>query len=486
MTFQDYLTFAIGNLRRMKLRAFLTISGVVIAIGAFVAMLSFGAGMQKQVDDQFDKLGLFTTMQVYPKRDSDKTDSTKAAILDDAAVSMLSRIPGVRLAYPFEDFDVTVTFADSQITTEAQALSVEAAATRLYSQIEAGKILDSDSAQQVMVTTEFAEMFGIEDSDSLVGREVILSISVASLDSGLAHILKENDEFVWKRLSDVRFDSLRFSGYRNRILNRELGGAASRFIDGFLNARQPLSDTLTIVGVMKTTGRRSRTVPMIIPIATARRFNSAGFSGSMPELLASLSQGNIFPVTGEEASRSYSRVTLDLQHDYPYSGISDSIKTLGYRVFSYAEEFEEIRQFFTFFYLGLGVVGFIALSVASLGIINTMVMSITERRREIGVLRSLGADAADIRMLFLSESAIIGSIGAAFGILLGWLVSRAISFGAGIYMEQKGLDPVDMFTLPLWLIATAFLFGLFVSLAAGYYPASRAARVDPVQALRGE
>jgi len=132
------------------------------------------------------------------------------------------------------------------------------------------------------------------------------------------------------------------------------------------------------------------------------------------------------------------------------------------------------------------VVGLIALTVASLGIINTMVMSITERRREIGVLRSLGADQTDIKLLFLIESAMIGSIGAIIGILFGWSITRLISLIVQHYMEREGIDPIEMFALPLWLVVTAFLFGLLVSLVAGYYPASRAAKVDPVQALRGE
>ena len=82
MTFTDFVAVSTGNLWRMKLRTFLTVSGVVIAIAAFVSMLSFGAGNQRYITKQFEELGLLTTMQVYPKTNSDKPDSVKAAVLD--------------------------------------------------------------------------------------------------------------------------------------------------------------------------------------------------------------------------------------------------------------------------------------------------------------------------------------------------------------------------------------------------------------------
>ena len=93
MTFRDFVEVSTGNLWRMKLRTFLTISGVVIAIAAFVSMLSFGAGNQKYVKEQFDKLGLFSTMQVYPKTNSEKWDTIKAATLYKDAIQKFANLP---------------------------------------------------------------------------------------------------------------------------------------------------------------------------------------------------------------------------------------------------------------------------------------------------------------------------------------------------------------------------------------------------------
>jgi len=329
MTLVDFLNIGAGNLRRMKLRAFLTISGVIIAIGAFVAMLSFGAGMWRNVESQFNRLGLFTTMHVYPPRDQAANDTITAPPLDINAVELLSQVPGVRLAYPFDNFEVTVSFGDTTVTSKAQTLSVAAMKTKLFSRIEVGNVISSDSSKGVVVSSDLLESLQIEEADSVIGKEIIISVSVASLDSGLVHIFKENDKLIWSRFSGVRFDSLWNADYRNLILKRELTGVASRFIAGYLNARGRLSDTLIIRGVLKHTRGRSRFEPIIVPLATGRKFSSGGFTGDLPSLFSSLSIGSVFPLDEEQTGKTFSKVTLDLQHDHPYAAVRDSIEAMG-------------------------------------------------------------------------------------------------------------------------------------------------------------
>ena len=128
----------------------------------------------------------------------------------------------------------------------------------------------------------------------------------------------------------------------------------------------------------------------------------------------------------------------------------------------------------------------IALVTAALGIVNTMVMSIIERRREIGVIKSLGAGEGEIRLMFIAESGVIGMTGSVIGIICGWTVTRIISIIAKTVMERREMPVFELFALPLWLILLTICFGLGISLVAGFYPASRAARIDPVEALRSE
>lgn len=132
----------------------------------------------------------------------------------------------------------------------------------------------------------------------------------------------------------------------------------------------------------------------------------------------------------------------------------------------------------------LALIGSMALVVASLGIINTMVMAVLERTREIGVMKAVGAEDGDIRHIFLTESALIGVAGGLAGLLLAWLLGRAMNFGANIYIERQGFRAETLFHIPLWLVAAAMAFALGVSVASGLYPAGRAARIDPARALR--
>jgi putative ABC transport system permease protein len=113
-----------------------------------------------------------------------------------------------------------------------------------------------------------------------------------------------------------------------------------------------------------------------------------------------------------------------------------------------------------------------------------MVMSILERTREIGIMKAIGGSDADIRRIFLVEASGIGLLGGVVGVLLGWVVGRAVNFGANIYIQNQGGTPGNLFSLPFWLIGGAIGFSWLVSLIAGSYPARRAAKLDPIQALR--
>jgi putative ABC transport system permease protein len=116
--------------------------------------------------------------------------------------------------------------------------------------------------------------------------------------------------------------------------------------------------------------------------------------------------------------------------------------------------------------------------------VNTLVMSILERRREIGIMKAIGASDGDIQKLFFTEAASMGALGGALGVALGWIIGRAINFGLDAYLRRNQIPEQQVWMLPPWLVLVAVAFSIVVSLAAGLYPARRAARLDPVQALR--
>jgi ABC-type antimicrobial peptide transport system permease subunit len=135
----------------------------------------------------------------------------------------------------------------------------------------------------------------------------------------------------------------------------------------------------------------------------------------------------------------------------------------------------------------LSLVGGIALFVASIGIVNTMIMSIYERTREIGTLKAMGASRGDIRLMFMIEAGLIGLIGGTFGLLMGWLLGRGLNRAALWYAQSRNIPVEDnLFVITPTLALQSLVFAFLIGVVAGLYPANRAARLDPLTALRHE
>jgi len=118
--------------------------------------------------------------------------------------------------------------------------------------------------------------------------------------------------------------------------------------------------------------------------------------------------------------------------------------------------------------------------------VNTLVMAILERRHGSGVMKALGAADRDVRQLFLAEAGVMGLLGGVLGVLFGWSLGKLINFGLNKWLENQNVSPEKIWLVPIWLVAAAIGFSVLVSLVAGLYPASQAAKLDPVKALRYE
>jgi len=157
---------------------------------------------------------------------------------------------------------------------------------------------------------------------------------------------------------------------------------------------------------------------------------------------------------------------------------------MGFTTFALADQFEQVKRGFVFLDMILAAVGMIAIVVASLGIINTMVMSILERYREIGIMKAVGASDRDIRNIFFFEASAIGFAGGVLGFALGWVTSGIINQVVNYFLAKQGMPFIRYFDFPWWVFVGSLLFSIAVSLVSGIYPAYRAARVNPVVALR--
>ena len=191
-------------------------------------------------------------------------------------------------------------------------------------------------------------------------------------------------------------------------------------------------------------------------------------------------------VRNNSQATTYANLSVRAKSASLVEPLEDSLKSMGFNAFSLLDASKSLRTFFSVFDKLLGIFGSLALAVATMGIVNTLVMAILERRREIGVLKALGASDFDVQQLFFFEAGVMGFFGGVLGVLFGWLLGRALSFGLNVYLKRQSLDPIQISSVPWWLVLSAIALAVLVSLVAGLYPASRAAKLNPVDALRYE
>lgn len=182
----------------------------------------------------------------------------------------------------------------------------------------------------------------------------------------------------------------------------------------------------------------------------------------------------------------YSSIMIKADDTQFVQGIAEELKVQGYGVSTAQEMINEMTKAFTGIGIVLGAIGGVALFVAAIGIINTMVMATYERTKEIGVLRACGATRAAIRKLFILEAGMIGFWGGVFGLGFSYTIAQVGNLISNKYFSQYSIPIQNIASFPLWLIIGVLVFTTLLGILAGLYPAVKASRLDPVEALRYE
>ena len=164
--------------------------------------------------------------------------------------------------------------------------------------------------------------------------------------------------------------------------------------------------------------------------------------------------------------------------------VQNAITDMGYQAYSNMQWLEQAQEQMDMIQAVLGGIGAVSLFVAAIGIANTMMMSIYERTKEIGVLKVLGCAMGDIRSMFLMEAGFIGFMGGAAGLGLSYGVSKLVNRFLG--SSFMGMGSGDISRIPLWLSAAAVVFAIFIGMLAGLFPALRAMKLSPLAAIRNE
>jgi putative ABC transport system permease protein len=437
------------------LRNSLTTLGVAVGVASLVAMLSLGVGLQTLASQRLTRSGLFDAVFVTSQRNfrgprppapTDSAPKKESRFLDEDARQQLSKLSNVTEVYPQIRFVTEIRYAGKSETTSVLGLPDSSRSSGAFEGMK-GAFFSSPIANEAILQIDFAKVLS-DQPPALIGKELTLRYAERAALSKAA----DDDEAL--------LDAMMGSG--------KPGGISI----------VPREKTLRIVGVIESDpsagiggfgGAR-----VYLPLKTAEQLHVA-----QPDDLQAFLSGN-------SAKPSYMALTVRVRSPKDVLQVEDSIKQMGFATFSLLDATKSLRLVFTVFDLFLGLFGSLALTVASLGIINTLVMAILERRREIGILKALGATDRDVRSLFFAEAGAMGLFGGFFGVALGWLIGSALTWGTTIYLHRQNLPGVKISYIPWWLALGAIIFAIIVSLVAGLYPASRAARLNPVDALRYE
>jgi putative ABC transport system permease protein len=458
MKLRDLTELAARNLREAVLRNSLTTLGIAVGVASLVAMLSLGVGLQELASTRLSRSGLFDAVFVTtqanmrafggPPRTSERTSTQPARRLDEDARQQLAQVKNVVAVYPEVRFQTEVQFEGKPYVATVAGIPESSRGDGAFDDMK-GSFFSGPQADEAILQIEFAKELS-KQTDSLIGKEMVLRYAEKQALPA--------DEVAGNSAAHLSADPDTEPSGGFSVVAREL--------------------KLRIIGVVETEPAsgmggfgRGR---LLIPLQIAQTLRIA-----QPTDLREMLRGN----TGKP---TYETLTVRVSSPKAVQGVEDTIKGMGFGTFSILDATKNMMLFFTVFDSLLLIFGSLALTVASLGIVNTLVMAILERRREIGILKALGAADRDVRRLFFVEAGAMGLLGGVLGVAMGWLIGRALTIGTNAYLKRQELPAIDISSIHWWMVALAIGVSFFVSLAAGMYPASRAARLNPVEALRYE
>jgi len=184
--------------------------------------------------------------------------------------------------------------------------------------------------------------------------------------------------------------------------------------------------------------------------------------------------------------KGYQSASVKVDNRENTKSVADLITKLGVGAMTADDILKEISKIVKSIGAIIGAIGAISLGVAAIGIVNTMIMAMYERTREIGIMRACGAKRRTIRRLFTFEASVIGFLGGAIGIVSGIVLSKVANYFINKFLIAQSVSATDVISLPPWLILATLILTTFLGLISGAYPAYRASKVDPVEALRFE
>ena len=432
----DLISMGLKSLFRRKARTILTILGVVVGAASIIIMLSLGIGMNKSFEEQLKSFGSLNTIDVRSKSgmyyDESEKDISNGKIgkLDDASIKIIESIEGVDTVMPMKEE---------------------------YFQIYSGKY--SSSINLVGIDSSKLDKF-----DFIVGEGRTIN------PEGKYEIL------FGSTISKNFYNPRSRNRYSNSIEVDLLNSKLSLIINNdYSNNKKPKGITVKGVGILKESN-------------SEKDWNAYIDIKQLEKLKIEAKRKSKNKERRKKNTQDkYSQFKVKVNDVKKVGDIQTKIKKLGFQAYSLADGLDYMKKATAGLRATLGGIGAVSLFVAAIGITNTMVMSIYERTKEIGVMKVIGAEIRDIKRLFLFEAGMIGFFGGLIGVILSYLISYALnSIGISLLGFGMGNENASLSIIPPWLAVSSVFFSTIVGILAGYYPANRAMKLSALEAIRSE
>jgi putative ABC transport system permease protein len=511
----DLLTLPLIALWQQKLRTMLTTLGVIFGAFVLAASLSIGDGVQKTIDRESHRDDVSRRVEVFPKwnqaaAEPDPNDVKVEGKLNDARRERIGKslaeqkqqsnparvrteLTRERLskiaALPHVDLLVPIVYNNGvavlgKRSEGAQILSARPDDEGFSRRIVAGRFFQAPGERAVVVSEFLAYRLGLQndaDFEGLIGKPLRLEFRSQNQNSEpgfIVSLMRQLGNASCEEISAITKVMTRLPEALEKLglTTKEAEALRKALRGGPAVEPEVYAEELTIVGVLRRSTAEELKEPrdsyrvesdLLLPYQTAMDIY---FRGPGPE------------------ERGVNQAFLLVDSEKNVKDVASRVRELGVESRAAVELIDRERLIYLLIFGGMTCVAAVALLVAALGIANTMLMSVLERTREIGIMKAVGADNRHLQFIFLVEGALIGLLGGAIGLLLAWTASYPGDAWVRA-MVRRDLD-VDLkqsiFVFPPSMGLTVLLFTVVVTTLAAVYPARHAARIDPVSALRHE
>ena len=472
MNWNDLLRMSINSLRRRKLRTFLTVLGVLIGTASIVVMISLGLGMQQSLYQEVEQSGGLTSINVTGTdgsngmmSDSTGSDDQSVKRIDDQLVKTISKLDYVKLAAPI--------YETSAILLKGSYIA--------YVQLQ-GMTPEGLKAQNIDLGEGTFPKTGTGKLDLVFGNGVITDFYEKGTGNSYYDTGETPDIDLAKDSMFLITDTENYDTDNSAAFGESTDSSGT---DGQSDSGQPKT-------IQKYVVRASGVVSGGLDDYTTSYDSVYCDLETLKQLLRKEYAGRVIP--GQPQTKAgkplkefyYTSLQVKADDMDHVNEVADVIRNMGYNVETNAEYLDSMKSQFAVVQAVLGGIGAVSLLVAAIGIANTMMMSIYERTKEIGVMKVLGCSLRNIREMFLLEAAFIGLLGGIAGNILSFVMSAAINVVAGNSGVLSTGTESNISYIPWWLVLLSMAFAVLVGVLAGYFPAKRAMKLSPLAAIRNE